>query len=108
MSDLTEKVSVPGLVMHQVDRDGGRTGLRFVCQFCGEFIDDGTMGLLVWNPDGDEALPVHKGCNNAKGDSYLFTQELDTGLVYLLWNSGLRDAEKLARAQTNAEGLRGV
>ena len=92
-------------MMHQVEKGGGVSGLRFVCQFCGEFIDDAGMGVLVWDWDGGEALPVHKRCNTAKGDPYTLSQEIDTGLMYLLWNTGLRDKEKFERAHANAEGL---
>ena len=103
MGDVTERLDVHGLVMHQVAEG---TGLRFVCQFCGKFIDDAGMGLLVWEPDGSEVLAVHKSCNNDKGDPYTWTQEIDTGLMYLLWNAGLRDRDKFERAKETAEALR--
>lgn len=97
----TEILEVEGLGMHQIR---GRTGLRLICQFCSKFIDKGSAALFVWDPEGSVAKVVHKVCNNENGDPYKFTQEVDTGLMYLLWNVGVR-GEAMNRAQEKAESL---
>lgn len=98
---MTEIQNVRGLAIHQ---HKGRSGLRLVCQLCNKFIEKGNAGLFVWNPDGDEVLAVHKTCNMHQGDPYLFTEEVDTGLMYLLWNTGVR-GEAMKRANEKAESL---
>jgi hypothetical protein len=94
-----EIIKVRGLVIHQTK---GRSGLRFVCQFCNEFIEDAGLALLVWNPDKGEVLPAHKGCNVRDGDRFGCTMELGAMLMYLLWNSGIQNDTSLKMWQKNA------
>lgn len=101
-NDVRELIAVKGLAMHQAN---GRTGLRFICQFCDGFISDGQDGLLVWDPEGPTVLSVHKTCNLSRGDHFAWTQELDTGLIYLLYNTRLMNADDLSEAKGRADAL---
>jgi hypothetical protein len=83
------------------------TGLVAICDICGKRVEDGSNGLVVWQPQSDEQPGTLKdfrivckgNCDRALGYSY--SQELDTALVYLMNNTGF----DLDRARRKAELL---
>ena len=94
---------VRGLVLHRVK---GRTGARFQCQTCGEFITEAPAALVLWDDEEDEALVVHKACapGGPNPGRLSMSMELHTELAFLLSNTGMDD-ETLKRAQEIAQNF---
>ena len=73
----------------------GLSSLRFKCDCCGKLIDEADGAMVAWNPDREkerECVPVVV-CYECDGrdriPSEFYTQELSTGLIYLLCNTGM-------------------
>jgi hypothetical protein len=68
------------------------------------------MALVVSDMAETQAFTVHKTCysNKPRSERLPLTAELDTFLMWLLWNSGLSDETKFKKAAENARGLLAV
>lgn len=97
-----ETIPVVGLVIHQRP---GRIGPKFVCQECGESIEDPFGGLMLWNPNGEKVVIMHKSCRPPGTYDICYSGEIGTMLMYLLWNSGIRDDNTLKHWQEIARSL---
>lgn len=95
-------IQIRGITLYQ---SGGRSSPRFLCQFCGEFINRAGDAFLVWNPKEGEALCVHRGCYREHGDPCHWALDIGTMLVYLLWNIGIEGQEALGKWEEIAKTL---
>jgi hypothetical protein len=92
----------------QIITEAGRSRPTFTCDKCGQPIQP-EEGMLLWDPK-NEGPRVHDTvlvCRRCDIDEQLFSQELDTGLIYLLICAGWLDEDwkptaKLLAAAKNA------
>jgi hypothetical protein len=95
----------------QIITERGHSRPTFTCDRCGQPIQP-EEGLLLWDPK-DEGPRVHDTvlvCRRCDTGEQLYSQELGTGLIYLLICSGwldedLRPAAKFLAATQNAIAL---
>ena len=96
-TDLEELLSgkVNNMLLLLRHPETGLSSLRFKCDCCGKLIDEAHGAMVAWNPDREkerECVPVVV-CYECDGrdriPSEFYTQELSTGLIYLLCNTGM-------------------
>ena len=82
-------MQVTGLVLRE---DGAQTRPVFLCQYCGDEIDEANMAMFYWDTDSEtSAYSAHKRCDVSAGLPDPMSMELDIELIYLLRNSGMDD-----------------
>jgi hypothetical protein len=95
----------------EIMTENGRSRPTFVCDRCKEPIEL-DEGMLLWDPDDlkrriQDTILV---CSDCDSGHHFFSQELSTGLIYLLVSEGwltqkFKPTEKLLRSARNALSL---